>query len=48
MLGFKADIKSMHGLKIAYPYCKVELINEKKEDRKDPQKTLIYYPAINY
>lgn len=48
MLGYKAEIRDMGDLKVAYPYGKVILGSEKKNDRKDPSKSIIYFPKITY
>jgi|LauGreDrversion4_2_1035121.scaffolds.fasta_scaffold510530_2 hypothetical protein len=48
MIGIKCEAKQLLDYKINHHELKAEFPPEKKEDKKNPEKTFIYYPSCKY
>ena len=48
MLNYKAAVKDMSDLKIAFPQGEVDIYPEIKKNDKDKSKSFTYYPIINF
>ncbi|CDW83184.1 UNKNOWN [Stylonychia lemnae] len=48
MVGIKIDAKETANVSIAYPFIKIHIVEEQKSNKKEPEKTLNYYPAVRY
>ena len=47
-LGIKLDANSSSHVHIAYPFSKSLLIKEFKDNKKNPEKSLTYYPGVRF
>ncbi|MFN9904736.1 MAG: hypothetical protein ACK56F_01255 [bacterium] len=48
MIGIKLEAKETGDCKIDHSHFEVTFKSEKKENKREPHKTLIYYPSCTY
>jgi len=48
MIGIKIDAKESTNVSIAYPFSRTLRVKEFKDNKKNPEKSLTYYPGAKY